>query len=175
MRFRGLISKLSAELAAEVRRRELEEVQLEARAAEKQRLLEELDALRKRRESVLSDAKAAEKMAAETERQHIELAQQHKELREEVSRQDEELQRLREEACARNGTGRDWARDGPEKDALVETKLQIAEAHDQLAQLKQQLWQNKQGLKMKLSDLQAENARLRSGKRGSSSAAPHTT
>ena len=45
------------------------------------------------------------------------------------SLQEKQLEELREEAKARTGQGRDWARDGPEKDALVATKLQIAEAH----------------------------------------------
>merc|ERR1712083_1217696 len=101
-----------------------------------------------------------------------ELAHLHKELRAEVARQDTELQRLREEARGRTGAGRDWARDGPEKDALVETKLQVAEAHDQLAQLKQQLWLNREGLRRQLADLQAENTRLRTGRRVLSSNGP---
>merc|ERR1711972_1193294 len=92
----------------------------------------------------------------------------HKDLRAEVSRQDVELQRLREEARVRSGAGRDWARDGPEKDALVETKMQVAEAHDQLAQVKQQLWLNREGLRRQLADLQAENTRLRTGRRATS-------
>merc|ERR1712157_582623 len=104
----------------------------------------ELDAVKKRREAVQSDADAADNLAADTERQHTELAQLHKDLRAEVAKQDVELQRLREEARIRTGAGRDWARDGPEKDALVQTKLQVAEAHDQLAQIKQQLWLNRE-------------------------------
>merc|ERR1712107_823973 len=104
-------------------------------------------------------------MTAETERQHAELAQAHKELREQVTRQEEELKCAREEARQRSGEGRNWARDGPEKDALVETKLQVAEAHDQLAQLKQQLRLNRDGLQKQLNELQAVNCQLRLGRR----------
>jgi len=161
---RALITQLSAQLAEEVRRREAEEAELEARAAEKTRLLTELEAHKKRREAAAAAAEAAAGSAEATERQHTELAKAHRELRAEVAKQEEELARLREEAKARSGTGRDWARDGPEKDALVETKLKIAEAHDHLAQMKQQLWLNREGLRKQLSDIQAENARLRSGR-----------
>merc|ERR1712113_513206 len=139
------------------KRRESEEAELETRAMEKQKVLDELEAVKKRRESVQADADAADNMAVDTEKQHAELSQLHKELRAEVARQDIELQRLREEARVRTGAGRDWARDGPEKDALVETKLQVAEARDQLAQLKQQLWMNREGLRRQIADLQAEN------------------
>jgi len=169
---RALVAQLSQQLADEVRRRESEEAELETRAAEKNKLLEELEGLRQRRDNAGASAEAALKAAEKTERQHRELAQSHRELRGEVARQEEELQRLNEEARARSGMGRDWARDGPEKDALVETKLQIAEAHDQLAQLKQQLWLNREGLSKQLAELQAENARLRSGRWGVPPVAP---
>merc|ERR1719511_510718 len=103
-------------------------------------------------------------MAAETEQQHSAVAKSHRELRLEITRQEEDLKKAREDARARTGAGRDWARDGPEKDALVETKLQIAEAHDTLAQMKQQLGLNREGLRKQLEELQAENARLRTGR-----------
>ncbi|CAE8612282.1 unnamed protein product, partial [Polarella glacialis] len=159
---RRFIAELSRQLAEEVRRRESEEAELERRAAEKKRLLEELEVQRRRRESLTAEQRNDEAAALEIERQHAELAEEHRKLRAEVARQEAELEQLREEAKARNGAGRDWARDGPEKDALVETKLRVAEAHDELAQLRQQLWLNREGLRKKLVDLKAENARLRS-------------
>eukprot|EP00931_Biecheleriopsis_adriatica_P031884 TRINITY_DN1864_c0_g2_i1.p1 TRINITY_DN1864_c0_g2~~TRINITY_DN1864_c0_g2_i1.p1 ORF type:complete len:391 (+),score=148.86 TRINITY_DN1864_c0_g2_i1:60-1232(+) len=161
---RRFIADLSQQLEEEVRRREMEEEELERRAAEKRRLLEELEAQTRRRDTLTAEQRADEISAAEIERQHAGLAEEHQALRAEVAHQEQELEKLREDARARNGAGRDWARDGPEKDALVETKLLIAEAHDELAQLRQQLWLNREGLKKKLSDLQAENMRLRTGR-----------
>lgn len=161
---RRFIADLSMQLAEEVKRRQVEEAELERRAAEKRRLLEELEDVRKRRERLLIEQRSHEEAAADIERQHSELAEEHQALRAEVARQESELEKLREEAKARTGHGRDWARDGPEKDALVETKLQIAEAHEELAQLRQQLWLNREGLKRQLAELQAENMRLRTGR-----------
>ncbi|CAJ1392577.1 unnamed protein product [Effrenium voratum] len=161
---RRFIADLSSQLAEEVKRRLVEEDELERRAAEKTRLLEELEQVRRRKEKLTFEQRADEEAASEIEKQHSELAEEHRALRQEVARQEEELEQLREEAKARSGQGRDWARDGPEKDALVETKLRIAQAHDELAQLRQQLWLNREGLKKKLADLQAENMRLKTGK-----------
>lgn len=161
---RRFMADLAKQLEEEVRRRESEEAELERRAAEKKRLLEELDTQRKRREALLVEQKDDDRTATEIEKQHTELAEEHQRLRSEVARQETELEQLREEVKVRTGAGRDWARDGPEKDALVETKLRIAEAHDELAQMRQQLWMNREGLKKQLSDLQAENMRLRTGR-----------
>eukprot|EP00933_Yihiella_yeosuensis_P006233 TRINITY_DN11092_c0_g2_i4.p1 TRINITY_DN11092_c0_g2~~TRINITY_DN11092_c0_g2_i4.p1 ORF type:complete len:269 (+),score=88.48 TRINITY_DN11092_c0_g2_i4:430-1236(+) len=158
---RRFVSELSRQLAEEVRRRETEEAELERRALEKKKLLEELDSLRRRREQFLGEDQDDQRAAAEMKRQHAELAEEHRKLRATVAQQEEELEKMREEAKIRTGAGRDWARDGPEKDALVATKLQIAEAHDELAQLRQQLWLNREGLRKKVVDLQTENARLR--------------
>eukprot|EP00434_Breviolum_minutum_P005265 symbB.v1.2.004640.t1/scaffold265.1/size247395/3 len=161
---RRFIAELSSQLAEEVKRREQEEEELERRASEKRRLLEDLDLVRKQKEKLDFEQRADEAAAEEIEQQHSKLAEEHQALRQEVAKQETQLQQLREEAKARTGQGRDWARDGPEKDALVETKLRIAEAHDELAQLRQQLWLNREGLKQKLAELQAENMRLRTGR-----------
>lgn len=161
---RRFIAELSSQLAEEVKRREQEEEELERRAAEKRRLLEDLDLVRKQKEKLDFEQRADEAAAEEIEQQHSKLAEEHQMLRQEVAKQETQLQQLREEAKARTGQGRDWARDGPEKDALVETKLRIAEAHDELAQLRQQLWLNREGLKRQLAELQAENMRLRTGR-----------
>lgn len=161
---RRFIAELSSQLAEEVKRREQEEEELERRAAEKRRLLEDLDLVRKQKEKLDFEQRADEAAAEEIEQQHSKLAEEHQMLRQEVAKQEAQLQQLREEAKARTGQGRDWARDGPEKDALVETKLRIAEAHDELAQLRQQLWLNREGLKRQLAELQAENMRLRTGR-----------
>eukprot|EP00929_Paragymnodinium_shiwhaense_P123552 TRINITY_DN9754_c0_g1_i1.p1 TRINITY_DN9754_c0_g1~~TRINITY_DN9754_c0_g1_i1.p1 ORF type:complete len:816 (+),score=199.81 TRINITY_DN9754_c0_g1_i1:87-2450(+) len=158
---KGLIAQLSQQLAEEVRRREVEESELEVRAAERKRLREELEALQRRKSAVLANAESAKEAAADSRKQRDELQAAHEELQMEVERQQEELKKLREEASTRKGAGRDWAREGPETDALVETKLQIAEAHDRLAQAKLQLWMNKEGLRKQLADLQAENDKLR--------------
>ncbi|OLP84436.1 hypothetical protein AK812_SmicGene34691 [Symbiodinium microadriaticum] len=172
---RRFIADLSMQLAEEVKRRQVEEAELERRAAEKRRLLEELEDVRKRRERLLIEQRSHEEAAADIERQHSELAEEWQlkllicdlifpvPVRFSVP-EESELEKLREEAKARTGHGRDWARDGPEKDALVETKLQIAEAHEELAQLRQQLWLNREGLKRQLAELQAENMRLRTGR-----------
>lgn len=168
---RGLITDLSWQLTEEVRRREVEEEELEERAADKRRLREELEALQRRRVAMVASAEEANKAAEESMQRHKELLKSQEELQSEVERQEQELQQLREEAKVRNGTGRDWARDGPEKDALVETKLQIAEAYEQLAQVRLQMSMNREGLKRQLSELRAENAKLRSGKRPGRSAA----
>merc|ERR1712146_557580 len=98
-------------------------------------------------------------MGEDTRRQHAELAEAHERTKQEVAQHEEELSKFREAAQAR--AGRDWARDGPEKDALVETKLSIAEAHDRLAHVQLQLRLNRDGLRRQLSILQAENSRLR--------------
>mmetsp|Transcript_90587 Transcript_90587/g.189450 ORF Transcript_90587/g.189450 Transcript_90587/m.189450 type:complete len:537 (+) Transcript_90587:191-1801(+) len=161
---RALIAQLSAQLAEETKRRELEEEELEQRANDKRKLLEELEAHKSRRASADQAADEALKIVERTEKQHRDLAKAHHELRMEVEQQEVELQKLRDEAKARAGGGRDWARDGPEKDALVQTKLQIAEAHDTLAQLKQQWGQNREGLRRQLRQLKEENERLRSGR-----------
>ncbi|CAE8692923.1 unnamed protein product, partial [Polarella glacialis] len=111
--------------------------ELERRAAEKKRLLEELEVQRRRRESLTAEQRNDEAAALEIERQHAELAEEHRKLRAEVARQEAELEQLREEAKARNGAGRDWARDGPEKalallalfvDAQAATKEEAAAA-----------------------------------------------
>ncbi|CAK0876400.1 unnamed protein product [Prorocentrum cordatum] len=163
---RGLIDQLTSQLDEELRRREAEEAELEARAAEKQRLLDELAAVQRRRQAVLAETEEDLAAARDTERQHAELAGALQELRVDCEAKEAELEKLREAARLRDGGGRDWARDGPEKDALVETKLRIAEAHEQLAQMRQQLWLNREGLKRQLAELQAEGAALRAPARG---------
>eukprot|EP00928_Gymnodinium_smaydae_P001990 TRINITY_DN10706_c0_g1_i1.p1 TRINITY_DN10706_c0_g1~~TRINITY_DN10706_c0_g1_i1.p1 ORF type:complete len:439 (-),score=107.36 TRINITY_DN10706_c0_g1_i1:105-1421(-) len=160
---RGLIAQLQAQLAEEARRREVEEDELESRAAEKAAIQAEIEAQRKRRAVAEGAAAAAEQTAREIEAEREELSRAHESVREGIGRQEEELRRLREEARVRDGDGRDWARDGPEKDALVATKLQIAEAHDQLAQLRQQLWLNREGLRRQLAELRAEHGGLQLG------------
>lgn len=125
---RRFIAELSSQLAEEVKRREQEKEELERRAAEKRRLLEDLDLVRKQKDKLDFEQRADEAAAEEIEQQHSKLAEEHQMLRQEVAKQETQLQQLREEAKARTGQGRDWARDGPEKDALVETKLRIAEA-----------------------------------------------
>eukprot|EP00927_Polykrikos_kofoidii_P060621 TRINITY_DN55561_c0_g1_i1.p1 TRINITY_DN55561_c0_g1~~TRINITY_DN55561_c0_g1_i1.p1 ORF type:complete len:779 (-),score=212.56 TRINITY_DN55561_c0_g1_i1:44-2380(-) len=167
---RGLVSQLNFQLMEEVSRREKEEEELEERTREKKALLEELEQLRRRRANVASSAEAAAEAALEAQKQREELVKSKEDLTAEIARQAEELNRLHLEAEQRSGVGRDWARAGPETDALVETKLQLAEANDRLAQARLQLWLNKEGLKKQLSELQAENAALR-GSRGRVSAA----
>eukprot|EP00913_Durusdinium_trenchii_P007555 g7099.t1 len=162
---RRFIAELSTQLAEEVKRREVEEEERTCSGCGSScARWKELDMVKKQKEKLEIEQRADEAAAAEIEQQHSKLAEEHRALRQEVAKQEEELEQLRAEAKARTGQGRDWARDGPEKDALVETKLRIAEAHEDLAQLRQQLWLNREGLKRQLAELQAENMRLRTGR-----------
>lgn len=154
-----LVDQLTQQLSNETLRREHEESELQERRREEVRMREELEARRLRRADVRAAAEDAAKAAAEAKRQHGELIVTHAVTQKEVSQHEAELKELQKAALARSG--RDWARDGPEKDALVQTKLQIAEAHDLLAQVRLQLRLNRDGLRRQLSELQAENCRLR--------------
>jgi hypothetical protein len=154
-----LVAQLSQQLANETLRRDAEEAELEERRRDEKRLREELQAKRQRRSDVLAAAEAAKEAAEETRRQHAELAETHERTKAEVEEHEHELSELRAAAKAR--TGRDWARDGPEKDELVKTKLSIAEAHDRLAHVRLQLRLNRDGLRLQLRTLQEENDRLR--------------
>lgn len=154
-----LVDQLSQQLTNETMRRDAEEAELEERRQDEKRLREELQAKRQRRSDVLAAAEAAAKAAEETQRQHAELAETHERTKAEVEQHEKELNELRAAAKAR--TGRDWARDGPEKDELVKTKLSIAEAHDRLAHVRLQLRLNRDGLRLQLRTLQEENDRLR--------------
>jgi len=162
-----LVAQLSQQLANETLRRDAEVAELEERRRDEARLRAELQAKRQRRADVLLAAEGAARASEETQRQHAELAEAHERTKCEVAKHEAELTELREAARARSG--RDWARDGPEKDALVETKLSIAEAHDRLAHVQLQLRLNRDGLRRQLTSLQTENSRLRESQ--SSSAA----
>ena len=100
---------------------------------------------------------AAEQAIRETLRHHTVLLELHGTITEEAAAQEAKSKELR---LAAQGC-RDWARDGPEKDALVETNLQIAEAHDRLAESHLQQRMNRDGLRKQLETLQQENRRVR--------------
>lgn len=164
-----LVAQLSQQLANETLRRDAEEQELEERRKDDARLREELQAKRQRRADVIAATEGAARAAEETRRQHSELAVAHERTKQEVATHEASLSELREAARAKNG--RDWARDGPEKDALVETKLSIAEAHDRLAHIQLQLRLNRDGLRRQLHELQAENCRLRANQNGAATRA----
>jgi len=159
-----LVAQLTQQLVNETLRRELEEHELNDRGNDERRLRDELETRRARRASVVAAGEEADAAAAEARRQHAELSVVHEETKLEVTRQEAELQELRQAVMARCGpAGRDWARDGPEKDALVETKLQIAEAHERLAHVRLQMRLNREGLQRQLEALRADNIKLRGG------------
>uniref|UniRef100_A0A7S1F6N4 Uncharacterized protein n=1 Tax=Noctiluca scintillans TaxID=2966 RepID=A0A7S1F6N4_NOCSC len=152
-----LMLQLSGQLEMEKRRCVDEQSELAASEAEERGLREELAALQRSREVATAATNAAEQAVRETLRQHTELSELHETITEEAAAQEAKSKELR---LAAQGS-RDWARDGPEKDALVETNLQIAEAHDRLAESHLQQRMNRDGLRKQLDTLQQENRRLR--------------
>jgi len=157
-----LVVQLRSQVASAMRKRQDDEGELREREQDERHLREELAALRRRREAAVDGAEASSLVAARMQQEHDELREIHTATSAKTSEQEIELHEHREIAIKRAAEYRaSWAREGPEKDALVMTKLQIAEAHERLNEVRHQLRTNKDGLGRQLSQLRAEAAMLR--------------
>merc|ERR1711939_279510 len=91
--------------------------------------------------------------------QIAELTQAQAELAPKLQEQGEKLREYEEAMRVRQDF--EWAREGPEKDALVGTKVELAQLHEHLDETRMKMQLNLRGMRTQAEELRSENLKLR--------------